>query len=84
MDCKRVVEVLFLYVDNELDDELRNPFRQHLAVCGECAQRTDYTRKFLLIVRKKCLRFSAPVELRERILTSMPHRRGVHLEGPSA
>lgn len=75
MNCKRVNEVLFLFFDNELEDELMAPFRDHTAGCPDCARRLDYTRKLLLLVRRCCHRKSAPERLRIRILASMPHRR---------
>jgi mycothiol system anti-sigma-R factor len=76
MDCKEVGSVLFLFFDNEMEEALLTPFRDHVARCGDCARRMDYTRKLLLVVREKCLRCTAPDGLRVRILTSMPHRYG--------
>jgi len=77
MDCKEVGAVLFLFFDNEMEEELLAPFRDHVSRCGDCAKRMDYTRKLLLVVREKCVRCSAPDRLRIRILTSMPHRTNV-------
>jgi mycothiol system anti-sigma-R factor len=74
MDCREVSSVLFLFFDNEMEEDLLTPFRDHVALCGECARRMDYTRKLLLIVREKCVRCSAPERLRYRILGDMPHR----------
>lgn len=75
MNCKRVNEVLFLFFDNELDDALLTPFRDHTDRCPECARRFDYTRKLLLLVREGCHRRPAPQHLRTRILSSLPHRQ---------
>jgi mycothiol system anti-sigma-R factor len=74
MDCKEVGMALFLFFDNEMEEELLAPFRDHVAQCGHCAKRMSYTRKLLVIVREKCVRCSAPDRLRHRILTSLPHR----------
>ncbi len=75
MNCKRVNEVLYLFFDNELEDELLAPFRDHTGHCPECARRFDYTRKLLLLVREGCQRRCAPQHLRIRILSSLPHRQ---------
>lgn len=75
MNCKRVNEVLYLFFDNELEDELLYPFQSHTNRCPECARRLDYTRKLLFLVRECCRRQAAPERLRLRILASMPHRR---------
>jgi len=83
MDCKRVREVIFLFFDNEMDDELLTPFQDHVSHCGHCAHTMVYTRKLLLIVRQRCVRCTAPERLRHRILISMPHRRAGGLETES-
>jgi len=74
MDCKEVGTVLFLFFDNEMEEELLAPFRDHVAQCCHCTKRMAYTRKLLVIVREKCVRCAAPDRLRHRILTSLPHR----------
>jgi mycothiol system anti-sigma-R factor len=75
MDCKEVSETLFLFVDNEMDAAQLTPFRDHMARCPGCAQKMDYTRKLLWLVRERCIRCTAPQNLRTRILTTLPHRR---------
>jgi mycothiol system anti-sigma-R factor len=84
MDCKRVREVIFLFFDNEMGDDLLTPFNDHVSRCGHCAHEMDHTRKFLFIVRQRCLRCTAPESLRHRILISLPHRgsRGLESETP--
>ncbi|HKI01281.1 MAG TPA: zf-HC2 domain-containing protein [Thermoanaerobaculia bacterium] len=74
MDCKEVSAVVFLFFDNEMEEEMLAPFRDHVGGCGDCAKQVDYTRKLLLIVRERTVRCSAPDRLRHRILISLPHR----------
>lgn len=71
MNCKRASEMMFLFCDDEMEDDLVSPFRHHLDGCGHCAQRMDYTRRFLGLLRSRCTRHSAPDSLRERILISL-------------
>ena len=75
MDCKEVSTILFLFFDNEMEEGLLVTFRDHVALCTECAQRVDYTRQLLLIVRERCIRCTCPSALRQKILVSMPHRQ---------
>ena len=82
MDCKEVSTVLFLFFDNEMEDEMLTPFRDHVGRCGDCSKKVDYTRKLLLIVRERTIRCTAPDSLRHRILTHLPHRRTVVDPGP--
>jgi mycothiol system anti-sigma-R factor len=76
MDCKEVGDVIFLFFDNELDDSSLSEFQEHVQICGHCSHRIDYTRKLMLILRRRCVRCAAPRRLRRRILISLPHRRG--------
>jgi len=75
MDCRRFSEVVFLYTDNEMEEELLVEFRQHRDLCPGCARRIDYTRRLLTLLRERCRRASAPESLRRRILINLPHRR---------
>ena len=43
MDCRRVREVVFLYTDNEMGEELLISFREHVDLCPTCARRIDRT-----------------------------------------
>lgn len=67
---------MFLFFDDQLEEDLLSPFRDHVDGCSSCAEKLDYTRKLLVLVRERCscIRRSAPDHLRQRILISFPHR----------
>lgn len=71
MNCNRVREVIFLYTDNEMEEELLVAFREHLVLCPECARQIDYKRRVLSLLRQGCAKTPAPDGLRKRILTSL-------------
>lgn len=71
MNCRKVKEVIFLYTDNEMGDELLIAFREHLVVCPECARKIDYTQRVLSLVRSNCSSARAPERLRRRILSTL-------------
>lgn len=73
MNCKRVREIIFLYADNELGDDLLVSVQEHVVLCPQCAREVDYTRRMLTVVRKRCTRTRAPEALRKKILTSLRH-----------
>jgi len=75
MNCQKAEKVLFLFFDGEIEDDLIEVFKAHLSHCPDCAHRLDFTRKFLVIIRQRCVRQVAPSRLRARILTSLPHRK---------
>lgn len=75
MDCSKVREVVYLYTDNEMDEDLLISFREHVAVCPECARQAVYAERLIMVVRRGCVRATAPDRLRRRILSSLRHRQ---------
>ena len=75
MECREVREIVFLYTDNEMGEELLISFRRHVELCPRCAAQISRAETLVRIVRQRCIRASAPARLRRRILTSFPHRR---------
>ena len=49
MACDDYKELLMCYLDNELTDEQRNRFEEHLAGCPECADELEQFRKLKAI-----------------------------------
>jgi predicted anti-sigma-YlaC factor YlaD len=49
MACNDYKELLMGYLDNELTDEQRNRFEEHLAGCPECADELEQFRKLKAI-----------------------------------
>jgi mycothiol system anti-sigma-R factor len=76
MDCAKFEEIVFLYSDNQLEQELVVFYRQHIDLCPDCARRAIYTHRLLTLLRQRCGRTTAPERLRRRILASLPHRGG--------
>jgi mycothiol system anti-sigma-R factor len=70
--CKEVEETLFLFFDNELEEERLEPFRDHVGNCPDCTRQVNYTRNFLMLVRERCSRRKAPLHLVDRITSCLP------------
>ena len=75
MECREVKKVVFLYTDNEMEEDLLLSFRRHVDMCPGCAARIHHAKVFLRVVRQRSPRMTAPERLRVRILTSLPGRR---------
>lgn len=74
MDCAKCEEVIFLYADDQLEQEVVVHYHRHIEVCPTCARRAAYTIRLLTVVRTRCRRASAPERLRRRIVASLRHR----------
>lgn len=70
--CREAMAAVFLFFDNEMEEDLLEPFRDHVSSCSDCAKRMDYTRKLLLIIRERSIRCKAPQRLVDRIRSSLP------------
>lgn len=74
MNCDKVREAMYLSGDEEAEEELLSPCRDHLEECPTCSAHLEYVTKFVAVLRRRCRRQSAPSELRDRILESLPRR----------
>ncbi len=71
----KVTELLFRAVDEELDLEESALLQRQIDSCEECAREAVYVRAVVQLVRQRCVRISAPISLRLRILNQFDHRR---------
>lgn len=77
MECKQIKEeMVFLFVDNEMGQEMLVAYKRHVSDCPHCARQARYARLFLTVVRQRAVRRPAPRGLRSKILAGLPHRRG--------
>ncbi|MEM8930291.1 MAG: hypothetical protein AAGE94_03915 [Acidobacteriota bacterium] len=69
MRCRQVKEEFVLvFGRQEPGRRLTVAIRQHVSDCPECVKLTEQTRRIVTIVRERCVRRQAPVNLRERII----------------
>ncbi|WP_148252977.1 anti-sigma factor family protein [Aidingimonas lacisalsi] len=45
LTCEEVIEQLFDYLDQELDDQRQADIEQHLAKCRDCFSRAEFERR---------------------------------------
>lgn len=67
MNCRHFRQVRFLFIDADLQDEVRVDFQQHWSACPECARRAALTLRMLSLLRSRFDRVMAPASLKERI-----------------
>ena len=66
-DCSAVIDRVFFFIDNELDQADCSQIQQHLDECGPCLAKYDLERTVKMLVRRSCAE-RAPAELREKVL----------------
>lgn len=71
MNCREVLEEIYLILDGELSEDRCEELRGHLERCTECFGRHETERLFKELVRRRCGCESAPPGLVARIRFSL-------------
>jgi len=66
--CSEVLQLVYEYLDGELDTQIVARISQHLDECKDCLTEYDLDVVLKALVRRSCGGDCAPVELRERIV----------------
>jgi mycothiol system anti-sigma-R factor len=69
LDCDDVLRDVYLYLDDESDETLKNRIRQHLDGCAPCLKQFGLEQDVRSLVARCCGGDHAPNSLRERIST---------------
>lgn len=67
IDCDEVMKDVFLYLDDESDDTVRNRIRVHLDGCAPCLRQYGLEQDVKSLVARSCGGDVAPDGLRSRI-----------------
>ncbi|MCW2758361.1 MAG: rsrA [Nocardioidaceae bacterium] len=70
LDCSEVVDRLFVFIDEELEQADCSQIQAHLEDCGPCLAKYNLERTVKTLVRRSCSEV-APSGLRERVLVSI-------------
>lgn len=68
LSCEDVLEHLFSYLDQEVDEEMHADIEHHLEQCRECYSRADFERRLKQRIAETG-DAEAPESLRQRIKT---------------
>jgi hypothetical protein len=70
MNCEQLVQYLSDYIDNDLDLELSEEAREHLATCRNCHIMLDTTRKTITLCQT-CSPRVIPQDRREVLMNRL-------------
>ncbi|MDA8062929.1 MAG: mycothiol system anti-sigma-R factor [Actinomycetota bacterium] len=68
--CREALDVLYHYLDGELDEERRAVIHYHLERCSPCLEAFDFEAELKLVVAQRC-RESVPESLRDRVAAAI-------------
>jgi mycothiol system anti-sigma-R factor len=66
-DCSEILERVFFFIDNEIEQADHDEIAKHLDECGPCLQKYDLERTVKALVARSCSEH-APETLREKVL----------------
>ena len=70
VDCNEILDRVYVFIDNELDNASHEEIQEHLDECGPCLREVDLERLVKALVQRSCTE-RAPVELRQRVMFSI-------------
>ena len=70
-NCREVLAELWLFLDNECDQQRRELLRQHLDDCAPCLEELGVEEQLKALLARKCGGDHAPDRLRERLRESI-------------
>ncbi|CAO5182661.1 Mycothiol system anti-sigma-R factor [Frankia sp. AiPs1] len=75
VDCRKVLDAVFLYLDGECEGGQHNLIRTHLDECSPCLREFGLEREVKLLVARKCGGERAPDSLRLSVLARLRSAR---------
>ena len=71
MDCSRIKEYIYSFLDGELDDQNSLSVKEHLSTCPLCSLELEQEKKIDYLIRHNIPKEKAPYELKETILNQI-------------
>lgn len=76
-DCKNILNLIPLYLDNMLSEEENDVVRQHLTLCEDCKKEFEFI-KSLSKTTKKLPEIDVPVDFHKKLMTKVCARKTKH------
>jgi mycothiol system anti-sigma-R factor len=74
-DCREVLDMVYTYLDGELDERNCGDIRVHLAECGPCLAEYGLDEAVKKLIAKHCGCDPVPVDLRAKVLSRIDQVR---------
>jgi mycothiol system anti-sigma-R factor len=75
VDCSEIIERVYYYLDNEIDDSDRHRIREHLDECAPCLRQYGIEQEVKALVARCCGADIAPDDLRARVISKLQQVR---------
>lgn len=75
VDCRDVLDRVYSYLDNELEDAACAEIREHLDTCGPCLREFGLEQEVKRLVQRCCGKDPVPSELRSKVMARIEQAR---------
>lgn len=75
VDCRDVLDRVYVYLDGELDDVGCDKIRQHLDECGPCLREFGLEQVVRQLLQRCCTRDPVPQHLRAKVMLRIQQAR---------
>lgn len=84
MDCEKICEQICSYLDNEMEQQTRKSFEEHIATCEKCSKEIETCSCIKSRVRKGLQSIKAPEFLKKKILFNLQNSDSFRESGINA
>ncbi|OLC31929.1 MAG: mycothiol system anti-sigma-R factor [Armatimonadetes bacterium 13_1_40CM_64_14] len=67
IDCEQVLQLVWQFLDGEVEEVRYREIEAHLAECANCEGRVSFERRLRTLIETKCQEGPVPVELKRRL-----------------
>lgn len=67
IDCEQVLQLVWRFLDGEVDEAHYQDIEAHLTECAHCEQRYGFERRLRTLIETKCQEGPVPAELKRRL-----------------
>lgn len=75
MDCQKIREYMYPFIDGELDSQTELLVKEHLSICPLCGLELEQEKRMDSLIRQNVSNEEAPFGLKERLLNSIEETR---------
>ena len=65
--CEEVLQLLYQYIDGQLDEIKRAEIEEHIKLCRHCCRHHDFEIELRNLVARSCYQKKAPESLKKKI-----------------
>lgn len=67
LDCEQVLQMVWQFLDGEIDEARYVEIQMHVTACAECGPRYEFQRRLMALIQQKSREGPVPMELKRKL-----------------